>query len=495
MLFNDWMFIFVFLPITLVLFFLIGKKSTTGALIFLALASLVFYGYWKIEYTILVIASIVFNYISGRIIRYTVPLRRRKVLLFFAVAINIGLIGYYKYANFVAQNVNALFDSHVIDTDFTQTIILPLAISFFTFTQIAYLVSAYRQEHTDYDFLSYALFVLFFPHLIAGPIIHHWELIPQIKERPCTFRFDDFTVGTAIFLTGLCKKVLLADLFASFANPVFQNVGMDIHPGLVNAWVGVLSYTLQLYFDFSGYSDMAIGLSRMFGWKFPINFDSPYKARSIVDFWRRWHMTLSQFLTKYVYISLGGNRKGNVRRYINLMATMLIGGLWHGAAWTFIFWGFLHGFYLCINHGWNALVERQPAFGRVFQGRAGAVLATAITFTAVIIGWVFFRATSFHGALLMFQSMAGLHGMGMPAPSLLLKMLMIPVGLYIVFFLPNTQQLFAGWAPAIQTVLPPVRHTVKRFGFALGMVLGILLFMVVRSYFNSTPSPFLYFNF
>ena len=402
MLFNSYVFIFVFLPITAIVFFALARlRLIELAKIWLAITSLFFYGYWNPPYLILMVLSIVFNHQMGQAIdRAELGSKQAKILLWIGTIINLLTIGYYKYAEFLLSSIGGLFQSRLPSFD----IILPLAISFYTFTQIAYLVDAYRGETKEYkyDLLTYSLFVTFFPQLIAGPILRHDELIPQF-QRLKTFIFSNrnFAYGLVLFSLGLCKKVLIADNVSPWVGTIFNNSNDVV---FIEAWFGALSYTFQLYFDFSGYSDMAIGLGMMFNIKLPINFDSPYKATSITDFWRRWHITLSNFLRDYLYIPLGGSRKGEVRRYTNLLTTMLLGGLWHGAGWTFVVWGGLHGLYLCINHGWRKLkLISLPKF-----------LGWAITFVAVIVGWVLFRAENFSDATAMLKTMAGFNGIVLP---------------------------------------------------------------------------------
>lgn len=338
----------------------------------------------------------------------------KPVLLGVGVALNLGTLGFFKYANFFVDNINA-----VVRTTFSlDTIVLPLAISFFTFQQITFLVDSYRKETREYNFLNYCLFVTFFPQLIAGPIVHHKEVMPQFAD-PNTFRFDSrhLAIGITIFCVGLFKKVVLADGIAVYATQVFDMAedpasSVSFFP----AWGGTLAYTFQLYFDFSGYSDMAIGLARMMGIYLPINFNSPYKARSIIDFWRRWHMTLSRFLRDYLYIPLGGNRRGKGRRNFNLMITMLLGGLWHGASWNFVIWGGLHGLFLVINNAWLALGfsgPRNRGINRVYQ-----TACVALTFTVVALAWVIFRAPTLDGAMAMYRALFGLNGVVLPAISL-----------------------------------------------------------------------------
>ncbi len=331
MLFNSLVFIFCYLPLTLGGFFILGRRSPLAAAAWLALASLFFYGWWNPVYVGLLAASMVFNYALGvRIVRGA------RGLLTFAIVSNLALLAYYKYANFFVDNLNAAAGTGIS----LGTIILPLGISFFTFTQIAFLVDAYQGKAREYSFVHYCLFVTYFPHLIAGPILHHAEMMPQFAQRQ-TYRpdYDKLAAGVTLFVLGLTKKVLIADEVGGYVAPFFDAARSGAALTFLEAWCGALAYTFQLYFDFSGYSDMAVGLSLMFGVRLPINFHSPYKAVNIIEFWRRWHMTLSRFLRDYLYVPLGGSRKGPARRYINLLLTMLLGGLWHGAGWTFVLWG------------------------------------------------------------------------------------------------------------------------------------------------------------
>jgi len=345
MLFNSYEFIFLYFPIVLSGFFFIGKYSYRFAALWLAAASLFFYGWWNPKFVTLLLGSIIFNFAAGYLIAHKKFAAKQKIIFVISIAINLILLGVFKYTNFFIATANTL-GVHWSSLD----IILPLGISFFTFTQIAYLVDVYKGIAREYNFIHYMLFVTWFPHLIAGPVLHHKQMMPQFAS-PSIYKpnNESIAVGLTLFSLGLFKKVVLADQFALFANPVFNGAGQGESPMIEKAWFGVLAYTLQLYFDFSGYSDMAIGLSRIFNVKLPLNFNSPYKAANIIDFWRRWHMTLSKFLRDYLYVPLGGNRKGPARRHLNLMVTMLLGGLWHGAGWTFVLWGGLHGLYLVLK--------------------------------------------------------------------------------------------------------------------------------------------------
>ncbi len=408
MLFNSYLFIFLFLPVVLLGCYVLGKLARPHiVLLWLVGASLFFYGWWNSTYLALIVASIALNYSTGHWMRQkAVGTISRKWILIGGIAFNLLLLGYFKYANFFADSINALTGAEL----HLQQIILPLAISFFTFQQIAYLVDAYRAETKPHGFLNYSLFVTFFPQLIAGPIVHHQEMMPQF-EQAHRFKIlpQNLAIGLTIFAIGLFKKVMLADNISIYANLLFNGVEAGVQPTFFEAWFGTLAYTFQIYFDFSGYSDMAIGLARLFGIKLPLNFHSPYKAHNIAEFWRRWHMTLSRFLRDYVYIPLGGNRKGAPRRYLNLMLTMLLGGLWHGAGWTFVIWGGLHGVYLAINHGWQVFFRPQQHQRKWSRG-----LARLVTFLAVAVAWVFFRATSMEDALIIVSAMGQFDELSLP---------------------------------------------------------------------------------
>lgn len=410
MLFTTLTFILLFLPLTLSGYFLFGRLSPQIAATWLFAASLFFYGYWMPEFTLLLVASIAINFALGvQIARSRAAdsklagFAKAKVLLTAGVGFNLGLLGWFKYANFLVGNFNA-----ILGTDLSLgQIILPIGISFYSFTQIAFLVDTAAGKVKEFRPVHYGLFVTYFPHLIAGPVLHHAQMMPQFSE-PTVYRFqsENFVAGMTIFGIGLFKKIVLADGVAPYADAVFGPADTGQMPSTGEAWLGAMAYTLQLYFDFSGYSDMAVGLSWMFNVRLPFNFDSPYKALSISDFWRRWHITLSTFLRDYLYIALGGNRKGPTRRYLNLAMTMVLGGLWHGASWSFVLWGALHGMYLMLNHGFRALCERTSVAPRLARSRTFVVAAWALTLLCVIVAWVFFRAHTLDGALRILTSMA-----------------------------------------------------------------------------------------
>ena len=516
MLFNSTAFLALFLPITMAGFFWLGARSKLAAAWWLAFASLVFYAGWSWRYVPLLVGSVGFNFLCGRLISQSRARPRiQKAALGGAIAANLLLLGYFKYADFLINNWNTVFDQHVE----LLHLILPLGISFFTFTQIAFLVDTYKGIATEPRFSHYLVFVTYFPHLIAGPVLHHKEMMPQFGSAT-TYRLSwpDVAVGLAIFAIGLFKKTVLADGIAPHVGHAFAAAGRGEPVHLLQAWGAVLAYTLQLYFDFSGYSDMAIGLSRMFGVKLPLNFDSPYKATNISNFWRRWHMTLSRFLRDYLYVPLGGNRHGRVRRYVNLVITMFLGGLWHGAAWTFAVWGLLHGAYLAVNHAFQALRPRLPRLIR--SPWLSAVASVGLTYVAVVVGWVFFRSESLGAAYRMLGGMFGTNGVAMPdallirAPAamqsaaaalgirpelgggsefviLWSKIMLLHV---VVFAMPNTQQLMGRFEPALDFRAPPGRQAFvasfdRRWAVTLGALGGLGLLAMTRH------SEFLYYQF
>jgi alginate O-acetyltransferase complex protein AlgI len=401
MLFNSYPFILGFLPLALALFFFIGRLSRVWAAAWLALASILFYGYWSPKYIVLLLGSVAFNFLCGRAIAKRAASAGGRRMLAIAVATNLLLLGFYKYADFFASSANEIAKTHLP----LLHVALPIGISFFTFTQIAFLADASKGIVKEYRFVHYLLFVTYFPHLIAGPILHHAEMMPQFAS-PAPYRFSArcFGIGLTVFTIGLAKKVLIADPFGDIVAPVFAAAHAGVAIRLIAAWVGALAFTCQLYFDFSGYSDMAIGISKLFGIDLPINFASPYKSTSVIQFWQRWHMTLSRFLRDYLYFPLGGNRKGKLRRYMNLMTTMVLGGLWHGANYTFLMWGGLHGCYLMINHAWRSVYpRRRPSmFGTLTSG--------AVTFLAVAAAWILFRADDVPSAFNLLRGIAGFNG-------------------------------------------------------------------------------------
>jgi alginate O-acetyltransferase complex protein AlgI len=506
MLFNSSVFVFAFLPVTLIGFFLIGSQGwRRAAMAWLVLASMFFYGWFRWQYLLLFAVLVLFNYYYG--VKLALERRRgraSRASLAVGLAVNLLVLAYFKYANFFIANTNWAFGSHFS----LLNIVLPLGISFFTFQKIAYLVDAYRGEAEEYSLLDFSLFVMFFPQLIAGPIVHHKEMIPQFR-RPAILRPSaaDLATGLTLFTIGLVKKIIIADTVVGWSDPVFAAARAGGVLPMAEAWTGAIAFSFQIYFDFSGYTDMALGLALMIGIRLPLNFNSPYKATGIIDFWRRWHMTLSRFLRDYVYFPLGGNRRGKPRRYLNLMATMLLGGLWHGAAWTFVAWGGLHGLYLIVNHAWRAL--------RGAREDAGVVEAWAcriVTFLAVVVAWVFFRAEGFRAAFRMVGGMIGMNGIATSgqAPSHLAELLIL---LVMVWMLPNSQELLARFRPTLSVVvaggLPtPLRRIGTRAGLLstdgslalgalAGVVVGFTMFgaLLYQTLQTTVLLPFIYFQF
>jgi alginate O-acetyltransferase complex protein AlgI len=490
MLFNTFSFFLVFLPVALVGYFFLSKVSLRLSISFLLLASVVFYSYWDIAFLPLLLCSVATNYAVGRWISRKKEEKNNggaKLALTLGLVFNLGLLSFFKYLDFFIATLVWVTGADIKPLGVT----LPIGISFFTFTQIAYLMDCHSAEVREYKPENYGLFVTYFPHLIAGPILHHKDMMPQFdRAESHVFVPGRLVVGMLFFAVGLFKKVVLADGVARFVAPVFD-IG---HAQLTSleAWCGALAYTFQLYFDFSAYSDMAYGLSYMFGILLPINFNSPYKACSIIDFWRRWHMTLSAFLRDYLYIPLGGNRLGRARRYFNLFITMLLGGLWHGANWTFVIWGGLHGMYLVINHAVRRLLgERKSVLI--------SLLGWLVTFLAVVVGWVFFRAASLDIAIEVLRAMAvgtyaGDTGSGLLGVNRIMAvdecMIWLGVLAVIAFLAPNAYEMIG------QGMRYPEESRLSRSwgGFALGAILTLSFLLLAISETRGV-SEFLYFNF
>ncbi len=507
MLFNSPIFIFLFLPLTLGGFYWLARRGADDLTLgWLVLASLLFYGYWNPVYLLLILGSVAANFFIGTRL-YSDETPARRAWMWLGVGLNLGLLGYFKYAGFLSGIAGALLGGPLKISD----VILPLAISFFTFQQISFLVDAYRHETSRPRWLSYTLYVTFFPQLIAGPIVHHKEFLSQLPALLRAWQHrSHLVVGLSIFIVGLCKKLLIADQLALDASPIFAAAerGEPLH--MLQAWRGMVAYTFQIYFDFSGYSDMAIGLARCFGIRLPQNFNSPYRSASIIEFWRCWHITLSRFLRDYLYIPLGGGRRGQARRYLNLMLTMLLGGLWHGAGWTFVLWGVLHGSFLMLNHAWRRIRPRgMPApLGRV------------LTLLAVMLAWVFFRAPSIDGALHLLHALtivpANLFGDATVwLAALGFELVDVPVRsadsqyvwLFLVMMLfcwhlPNTQQLFARYRPIYESIARDCRLHPTQIRWAVliwrpsrgwAVCMGLLALLATLSL--SHVSEFLYFQF
>ncbi|QPJ64070.1 MAG: MBOAT family protein [Candidatus Nitrohelix vancouverensis] len=394
MLFNSFEYIFAFLPLTFfAYFYFAGRINFPAAKCTLVFASLFFYSWWNIAYLPLLLFSVLFNFGVSVYLSSSSDKLFRKLSLIIGISGNLTLLGYFKYADFFLQTGNLIFQTRFAELN----LLLPLAISFFTFQQIAFLVDCYRNETITGNFLDYCLFVTFFPQLIAGPIVHHKEMMPQfaaLENRGPHYK--NIATGIFVFVLGLFKKVVIADTFATWATPGFDQSSTLT---FLEGWATSLSYTFQLYFDFSGYTDMALGAALLFNIRLPINFNSPYKALDIADFWRRWHMTLGRFFKDYVYIPLGGNRHSAPITLRNLLITFFLVGLWHGQEWMFVFWGLLHGAAMVVHRMWKKLNSPLPGF-----------LAWFITFNFINISWVFFRATSWPDAMKVLKAMFGFNG-------------------------------------------------------------------------------------
>jgi len=484
MLFTSALFAWVYLPVVLAGFFAIGRWSESGGALWLFVASLVFYAAWMPEFTALLLGSIVLNYLVGR----RIGASHSKAWLTLGVAANLLLLAYFKYAGFLVNNFNVLTDAHWS----LGQIILPIGISFFTFTQIAFLVDTYAKGVREPRFVHYGLFVTYFPHLVAGPVLHHAQMMPQFgKAETYRFNFTNFSVGLGIFALGLLKKVVLADGISPYADAVFNAADQGLAITVEEAWLGALAYTLQLYFDFSGYSDMAVGLSWMLNIQLPFNFNSPYRAANISDFWRRWHISLSNFLRDYLYIALGGNRRGEALRYANLLTTMVLGGLWHGASWSFVLWGTLHGLYLVIQQVWTRL---RGAPASATPTRMGRFLSWALTMMAVIWAWVLFRATSLEGATAIYGAMLNIHPAD-TASALWNAGLKAGTGWWICACLTT----IALWPRNSNQLGLSLRQRVQgrelRVAFAAGASLAVACLLILLNNSRGVSGAFIYFNF
>ncbi|HEY5768311.1 MAG TPA: MBOAT family O-acyltransferase [Chthoniobacterales bacterium] len=515
MLFNSHIFIFFFLPVAFMSYWWI--KTAGGSLParrWALFITFVFFAWWHPPDLLVLIGSLVANYFVGRrLLNY--PPRQAYGTLFIGVAANLAVLGYFKYTRLVVATAQWLSGGEFIPGD----IILPLGISFFTFQQIAYIIDCYRGEASRYAFLDYCLFVTFFPHLNAGPIIHHRELMEEFTSGR-RLSASMVAMGLTIFVIGLAKKVLLADTLATFASPVFRAAQHDVEPTLIDAWMGSLAYASQLYFDFSGYSDMAIGVGLLFGVHLPINFASPYKSTSITEFWRRWHITLSRFLRNYLYIPLGGNRIGSIRTSANLLVTMLLGGLWHGANWTFLAWGGLHGLFLLVHHRFTDTVKGRQPEAWLKRG-VGRILCWLLTFACVLFSWVLFRADSFGAALRIWKGMAGFNGVAFtPRYLALLDQFRIDPAIFghpasppilnptssalawvfgsvaLAVFAPNSQQI-VGFSPTNQAPQDPMPGWARwlRWQPTLLWALAFSLLGLIALAHVTQLSEFLYFQF
>jgi D-alanyl-lipoteichoic acid acyltransferase DltB (MBOAT superfamily) len=542
MLFNSNEFLLVFLPATLVAFYWLGSVSRKAAIVWLIFASLAFYAWWRPINVLIIAPSIIINF---ALVRALLRLAERgaserwsQAILLVGITFNILFLGYFKYLNFIFDSINDVFGANLVLTH----IILPLGISFITFQKIAFLIDVQAGRVQSVTFLDYCIFVLFFPQLVAGPIVHYREMMPQFHAASCRFDKEDVAVGITLLSFGLFKKVVLADKIALVVTPLYDHIGSEGGTSFLTAWMAAIGFTLQIYFDFSGYTDMALGLARFFGIRLPQNFDSPLRASSIIDFWLRWHMTLTRFLTAYIYNPLSlwltrrrlakgksayGGRSTTVGSFVYLLMfpivlTMLISGLWHGAGYGFIIWGLLHGCYLTINHGWRVTRARLwPS--RVGSPRFAGFAGVALTFASVAFAMVFFRAPTVALAMDLVKGMLGVNGVALPqeflngpgyfsstlrhigvAPeSLSMRdfektVLWIGVLMFIALACPNTLEILAKYEPALG-----VKPKLNRF--SIGAIVewraslpwAIAVSAIAAAAMASTggPSEFLYWQF
>jgi alginate O-acetyltransferase complex protein AlgI len=491
MLFNSYTFLFGFLPVVLIGFFVLGANRREWALLWLTAVSLFFYAWWRPINVLLIAPSILINYGLARGLERTTPSRPAyaRAILVAGIVFNLCFLGYFKYLNFFEGALNDAFGAGFVLTQ----LILPLGISFITFQKIAFLVDVHGGRVSRFSLADYGLFVLFFPQLIAGPIVHYREMMPQFRAAPCRFEAENVAVAISLFFFGLAKKLILADPLSALVAPLYRQAAAGVPQSMLEAWIAALGFTLQIYFDFSGYSDMALGLARFFGIKLPVNFNSPLKATSIIDFWLRWHVSLTRFLTAYIYNPLTltltrqrmargkpvfGGRNTSLGAFLLLLAmptllTMLVSGIWHGAGYTYILWGLLHGLFLCINHAWRQIRPRLWVDTKKYNRRM-APIAFALTFLSVVAAMVLFRAPSAAAALLLWKGMVGAYGLALPqavfsrlgtaagwlagigvqpawTSGALLMSATIRIGvlLAIALAMPNTLQILAAFEPAL----------------------------------------------
>jgi alginate O-acetyltransferase complex protein AlgI len=540
MLFNSNEFIFAFLPVTLFGFYLFGTISRSAAVRWLILTSIAFYAWWRPVNILIIAPSIAVNFTLAILLRVSGESSRRasSAVLLFGILFNVAFLGYFKYTDFIFDTVNDIFGANLV----LRHIVLPLGISFITFQKIAFLIDVQGGRVKSFTLQDYCIFVLFFPQLVAGPIVHYREMMPQFHAASCRFDKENVAVGLTLLFFGLFKKVVFADNIALFITPIYEHSAAGGATSFLLAWMAAIGFTLQLYFDFSGYSDMALGLARFFGIRLPQNFDSPLRASSIIDFWLRWHMTLTRFLTGYIYnplvlwltrrrlakgLSVFGGRNTTAGSFVYLLMfptviTMLISGLWHGAGYGFVVWGFLHGFYLTINHGWRVIAVRlwrdRQAYVRIMEP-VGLVL----TFLSVSIAIIFFRSTTMMSAIDLLKGVTGLNGIGLPQallsrPGLLADKLhafgivaepwnlqdfartsiWISILLFVALACPNTLQILARYEPALGVTSQSAKFPVSSIfqwdaSFPWAVVLSAVAAISIVSI--GGPSEFLYWQF
>jgi alginate O-acetyltransferase complex protein AlgI len=525
MLFNSYEFLFVFLPVTLVGFYLLGAFSRTSAILWLILLSLLFYGWWRPVNIVIIGPSIIINYTLAtlllRLSHSQKSPRASRAVLLAGIAFNVLFLGFFKYTDFLSGTINEVFGAHLI----LRHVILPLGISFITFQKIAFLIDVHAGRVKSFSFRDYCTFVLFFPQLIAGPIVHYREMMPQFQSAWCRFEKENFVVGLTLLLFGLFKKVVLADNIAPLISPIYEHSAAAGGTPLVLAWMAAIGFTLQIYFDFSGYTDMALGLARFFGIKLPPNFNSPLRASSIIDFWLRWHMTLTRFLTAYIYNPLVlwltrrrlakgrpgfGGRNSTAGAFVALLlvptiTTMFISGLWHGAGYGYIIWGVLNGLCLTVNHAWR-LVGPRLWEDRADYDRVMRPVGFILTFAFVVIAMLFFRSSSVTSAIDLVKGAFGLNGVALHSVAASAGTDIKKAGMWICALLfialacPNTLQILARYEPALGVkpqsnapVFGGLKIPAWEPSLPWAVVMSTIAVMTILS--TGGPSEFLYWQF
>ncbi|MCR4848606.1 MAG: MBOAT family protein [Bacteroidales bacterium] len=481
MVFSSSIFLFYFLPVFLVVYLLVGRKFKNGVAL---LASLLFYGFGSPKFLLVLLASIVIDYFLVRQLSKSEAPKRRKLFLVLSVILNIGLLAYFKYANFFIENFNALLSAFGSSPMRWTKVVLPIGISFFTFQKMSYTIDVYRKTSAPLkNIADYALFIMLFPQLIAGPIVRYNEIADQITDRRANETTDNRILGFYRFVLGLSKKMLIANILAEYVDQVFALPATEI--GVSTAWLGILAYTFQIYFDFSGYSDMAIGIGRMIGFKFPENFNNPYISRSVTEFWKRWHITLGRWMMDYLYIPLGGNRRGKGRTYLNLWIVFFLSGLWHGAAWTFVAWGAYHGLFICLD---KLLSGKR----KVESGKFSVFHSPLSTFVIVMIGWVLFRSDTIGYAVQYVGAMFGANG---SSPALFVNSQFVTTLIIAAFF------SFIGLVPNANLKSKLDKFSTFHFSLStprcvlIGLVMIILLVLSASFILKGSFNPFIYFRF
>ena len=544
MLFNSAEFLFGFVPVALLGFWLLGRYSRVSAIRWLIVASLVFYGWWRPLNVLIIGPSILLNFALARVLQRLAQneasARGSKLILILGIVLNIGFLGVFKYTDFIAGSINDVFGANLL----LQHIILPLGISFITFQKIAFLIDVQAGRVKTFSFQDYCTFVLFFPQLIAGPIVHYREMMPQFQTASCRFDKENFAVGLTLLLFGLFKKVVLADQMAPLVTPIYEHAASGASISFFTAWMAAIGFTLQIYFDFSGYTDMALGLARFFGIKLPPNFNSPLRAPSIIDFWLRWHMTLTRFLTAYLYnplvLTLTRRRlaKGRpgfagsnatIGAFVSLLMvptilTMFISGLWHGAGYGFVIWGLLNGIYITINHGWRLFAVRLWSNRRSYN-RFMHPVGQLVTFLTVAATMIFFRAPTMASAMDLVKGVFGLNGFGLPQDlfgrlgplaGILHRVGVTPeagsaadfIGagkwicllLVIALALPNTLQILKQYEPALgvkpgSTNFPSVKLRFLEWSPSVPWAVAVSVIGAIAFVAIGGPSEFLYWQF